>query len=51
MSTRYNFTYNLLLDQVHSLLKHATEYYKELFGPQPSYDIRIDPTIWKPVRV
>lgn len=28
------------------LLEHATEYYRELFGPESEYDIQLDPSIW-----
>jgi hypothetical protein len=27
-------------------LNHATEYYKDLFGPEPCYNFRIDSSIW-----
>lgn len=29
-----------------NLLKHASEYYSELFGPVPQQDIHFDPSIW-----
>ena len=29
-----------------NLLKHASEYYSERFGPVPQYDIHLDPSIW-----
>lgn len=35
-----------LIERNENLLDHATEYYKGLFGPEPRYDFRIDPTIW-----
>jgi len=27
-------------------MEHATEYYRELFGPETEYDISLDPSIW-----
>lgn len=30
-----------------NLLKHASEYYSELFGPIPQHDIHMDPAIWE----
>jgi hypothetical protein len=30
-----------------NLLDHATEYYKELFGPELENDFRLDPKIWE----
>lgn len=29
-----------------NLLKHASEYYSELFGPVTQHDIHMDPSIW-----
>lgn len=29
-----------------NLLKHATEYYATLFGPEDDYNIHIDPNLW-----
>ena len=28
------------------MLKHATEYYAELFGPAQKYDIQMDSSVW-----
>lgn len=32
-----------------NLLKHASEYYSELFGSPTDYEIQIDPAIWDSV--
>lgn len=29
-----------------NLLKHASEYYSDLFGPPIEYKVQIDPTLW-----
>lgn len=28
------------------MLRHATEYYSDLFGPEENHDIHIDQSIW-----
>lgn len=35
-----------IIEGEENILKHATEYYTELFGPVPSNNIKLDPTIW-----
>jgi hypothetical protein len=37
----------VVIEGVQNLLDHATEYYKELFGPEPGNDFRLDPEIWE----
>lgn len=32
-----------------NLLKHATEYYTSLFGPEPEHNIRIDQELWNEI--
>lgn len=39
----------MLIEGEQNLLKHATEYYQELFGPETEYDVHIDPTLWSSV--
>jgi hypothetical protein len=29
-----------------NILKHATDYYTDLFGPPTEYDVQMDPNIW-----
>lgn len=35
-----------VIERDENLLKLASEYYAELFGPVPQHDIHLDPTIW-----
>jgi len=30
-----------------NLLKHASEYYSDLFGPPIEYNVQLDPTLWE----
>jgi hypothetical protein len=36
-----------LIEEDDNLLKHASEYYPELFGPPTNYDVQLDPTLWE----
>jgi len=35
-----------VIEHEENLLKHASEYYSELFGPIEQHDIHLDPSIW-----
>jgi mannosylglycoprotein endo-beta-mannosidase len=37
----------VVIEGEQNLLDHATKYYKELFGPEPGNDFRLDPEIWE----
>jgi hypothetical protein len=38
----------VLVEGTDNLLKHATSYYKELFGPAPGNMFDISPELWGP---
>jgi hypothetical protein len=36
----------ILIEGDENLLKHASKYYSDLFGPPIEYEVQIDPTLW-----
>ena len=36
----------ILIEGIENLIQHATEYYKELFGPAPGNMFQLDPNLW-----
>ena len=39
---------DVVVEGTENLIKHATEYYKKLFGPAPGNMFRLDPDLWSP---
>jgi hypothetical protein len=35
-----------MIEGEENLLQYATDYYAELFGPAPEFNVQLDPCIW-----
>lgn len=38
---------DVIIEGESNLLNHATDYYRDLFGPEPGHDITIEPDLWE----